>query len=299
MKKILSIILTIFIFCCCAFSFSACKNNNIDSNSVIDPRSETIKVGIFEYAPLNYMYRNTFLGFNTELAILTFESLGYNVKFVEIEPTGSNKTITADDVYTALENGDIDCFWGGLSDGVLFDDARADFSYRYIENSLCLVKNSYSSPVVKELSDLEGKKVAVGKFSTAELFFDTNLSTIATKESCERGQTSALHQLNVNKVNYAIVDSLLAFYYIENNDEYSMIKLNVSFNPSEIPYEFTQKNYCRVVFPKAEGVPNTLRDNVNLMLETFAKTGVLQNLAEKNNYRFFKDNVITDFSSQK
>ena len=290
MKRVLSIILTIFLLTCCAFSVSACKKRTIDSNSVVDPRVETKKVGIIEYAPLNYMYRNTFLGFNTELAILTFESLGYNVQFVEIEPSGSNKTVTADDVYTALENGDIDCFWGGLSDGVLFDDTRADYSYKYLENSLCLVKN---------LTDLEGKKVAVGNFSTAEKFFDENLSTIAIKEGCERGQTSALHQLNVNKVNYAIVDSLLAFYYIENNDEYSMIKLNVSFNPSEIPYEFTQKNYCRVVFPKADGQPNILRDNVNVMLETFAKIGVLKTLAEKNNYRFFKDNVILDFSNQK
>ena len=298
MKKLLSIILTIFLFSCCAFSFSACKKN-IDSSSVVNPRAETIKVGVIDYAPLNYMYRNTFLGFNTELAILTFEALGYNVQFVEIEPSGSNKTVNAEDVYSALENGNVHCFWGALTDGVLFDETRADFSYKYLENSLCLVKNSYSSPVVQDLSDLEGKKVAVGEFSTAEKFFVDNLSDIATKETCERGQTSALHQLNVNKVNYAIVDSLLAFYYIENDEEYSMIKLNVSFNPEEIPYEFSQKNYCRVVFPKSIGEPNELRDNVNLMFETFSKTGVLTKLSEKNNYRFFKNNVITDFSNQK
>ncbi len=298
MKKFLSIILTILLFTCCALSFSACKKE-INENNIVNPREETIKVGIIEYAPLNYMYRNTFLGFNTELAILTFESLGYNVKFIPLKPTDSNKVVNANDVYTALEEGSIDCFWGGLTDGVLFDETRADFSYRFLENSLCLVKSNYSALLVKNLSDLNDKKVAVGSFSVGEKFFDNNLNGVAIKETCERGQTSALHQLNVNKADYAIVDYLLAHYYIENTDDYSMVYFNESSNPEEIPYEFTEKNYCRVVFPKEVSGTNQLRDNVNLMFETFAKTGVLNTLANKNNYKFFKDFVISDFSNQK
>ena len=296
MKKFLSIILTILLFTCFALSFSACKEE-INENNIVNPRDETINVGIIEYAPLNYMYRNTFLGFNTELALLTFESLGYNVKFVSLEPTGENKTVCAEDVYTALEEGTIDCFWGGLTDGVLFDETKADFSYRFLENSLCLIKSNYSALLIEELSDLEGKKVAVGEFSVGEKFFDNNLTDIAIKEVCERGQMSTLHQLNTNKVDYAIVDSLLATYYIDNTDDYSMVYFNTSSNPEDLPYQFSEKNYCRVVFPKQEDTE--LRDNVNLMFETFAKTGVLNNLANKNKYKFFKDFVITDFSDQK
>ncbi len=298
MKKFLSLFLTVFLFAFCSFSFSACKNNDIDSATIVNPRVETIKVGVIEYEPLNYVYRKTFLGFNTELALLTFESLGYNVKFVLVEPSGTNKIVCANDVYTALENGDIDCFWGGLTDGVLFNDERADFSYRYLENSLCFIKNSYASPVVEQLSDLTDKKVAVSEFSSANTFFEENLTDIAEKELCERGQTSVLHQVNVNKANFGIVDTLLALYYTRNSEEYSMVSMNVSSDPSAVPYEFSQKYYCRAVFAKQDG-ENQLRDNVNTMLETFAKTGVLENLAEKNNYKYFKDYVITDFSSQK
>ncbi len=297
MKKFLSILFTIILFSCSALCFTACKNKEINSDSIVNPREETINVGIIDYAPLNYTYRKTFLGFNTELAILTFEALGFNVNFIEITPNQSNKTVCADDVYSALEQGKIDCFWGGFTDGVLFDEQKADFSYRFLENSLCLIKSNYSALLIKDLSDLTDKKVAVGEFSVGETFFDNNLSDIAIKDVCERGQTSALHQLNVNKADYAIVDSLLASYYIQNTDDYSMVSFNLSSNPEEIPYEFSQKNYCRVVFPKANG-KNQLRDNVNLIFETFAKTGVLTNLANKNNYKFFKDLVITDFSDQ-
>ncbi len=298
MKKFLSFILSILLLSCFALSFSACKKKDIASNTVVNPRVETLTVGVIEYPPLNYAYRNTFLGFNTELALLTLESLGYNVKFAVVEPSGSNKVVTANDVYNALENGDIDCFWGGLTDGVLFDETRADFSYKFLENSLCFIKNSYVSPVVESLDDLTNKKVAVGEFSSANSFFEENLSDIAQKELCERGQTSVLHQVNVNKANYGIVDYLLALYYTRNSEDYSMVSLNVSANPDAIPYEFSQKNFCRVVFPKESGT-NELRDNVNIMLETFAKTGVLENLANKNNYKYFKDNVVLDFSSQK
>jgi hypothetical protein len=79
-----------------------------------------------------------------------------------------------------------------------------------------------------------------------------------------------------------------------------MVKLNVSSNPSNIPYVFSQKNYCRVVFPKQpDSKLANLKDNVNFMFEAFATTGVLQNLANKSNYRYFSEYVITDFSSQK
>ena len=67
--------------------------------------------------------------------------------------------------------------------------------------------------------------------------------------------------------------------------------------------DLEQKNYLRVVFKKTSG-ENTLRDNVNAMLETFAKIKtddkcIITTLAEKYKFGSYEktvaDYIITDF----
>ena len=129
---------------------------------------------------------------------------------------------------------------------------------------------------------------------------------------CNRGQEEAMHSVKFlnQKANFAIVDKLMALYLTNNSNEYSGCVINTSADAEIIPYQFEEKYYLRAVFKKQldefdNPIENTLRDNVNIMLETFAKTGVLESLASKNKYKFtnkdlsIKDFIITDFSDQK
>ncbi len=300
MKKVLTFLLTLILSVCCLFSFAGCEQKKIDNNAIVDPRVDTIKVGVIEYAPLNYMYRNTFKGFNTELAVMTFNALGYNVEFVLVEPQDKDQFIPdANDVYSALNNNEIDCFWGGISDAILFDEELFDFSYPYLENSVCLVKGSTAS-TVSSLEDLEGEKIAFGENSAGEKYFNEYvLGTIddVSASSCERGQKSALHKTKsiTEPEKYAIVDTLMALYQ-KYNGEYGDVGL------TEVDLE--QKNYLRVVFKDED--ENQLRDNVNAMLETFAKVKkddqcIIEQIANKykfGNYeKSVSDFIITDFSA--
>ncbi len=316
MKKLFTVLFSLIMSFICLFSLSACKNNTVNNDSIINPREQTIKVGYIDYVPLNYSYRNSFMGFNTELALMTFEALGYNVQFKLIESSDEENFIpSAQDIYDALDDEYIDCFWGGLTDGVLFDNEKADFSYKYLENSLCIVNNTYVGTTISALEDFSGKTIAFAPNSTGELFYNSKLLNKVEgigSYLCNRGQEEAMHSVKFlnQKADFAIVDKLMALYLTNNSNEYSGCVVNSSDSEEIIPYQFEEKYYCRAVFKKQydefdNPTQNTLRDNVNFILETFAKTGVLESLASKNKYKFnnedlsIADFIIKDFSSQK
>ena len=315
MKKIFTIFLSLILCACCMLSFSACDDKTVNKDNIINPRTETKKVGYIEYAPLNYMYKGKFTGYNTKLAVSVFNTLGYNVEFVLIEPTDKDRrVVNADDVFSALDNGEIDCFWGGITDAVLNDDSKFDFSYRYMENSPCLVINENQNQINSE-SNFDGKTISFGKFSSGELYYNSTLSKIQNIsldfESCENGQKSALHKANslLEEANCAIVDTLFAYYNIEKTNEYGDLTLNsTKLHPAT--YQIEQQNFLRVVFKKSTTGTNELRDNVNKTLEFFASLtqtsdaeifSLLEIPAIGINFvnADLKDFLITDFTSQK
>ena len=301
MKRLYKLLITLTLSVCCLLSFTACSAPaTVDDTTLVDPRVETIKVGIIEYEPLNYMSRNTFKGFNPELALMTFEALGYNVKFVLVKPQNTEEFMpTAQDVYDALDSGDIDCFWGGISDAILFDEERADFSLPYLKNSLCLVKGTYANSI-SSLEDLENAKVAVAQNTVGEKYFNEQiLGTIsgASALTCKRGHVEALHKIKAvtDSTSYAIIDTLSALYHKYNGD-YSNVVI------TEI--DLAQENNLRVVFKK-QNDKNELRDNVNAMLNAFSsiKTDekcIITKIAEKYKFGSYDKNlsdfIITDFS---
>jgi len=308
MRKLFNIVLSIILCACCLFSFTACDDKTVNSADIVNPRTETIKIGYVDYAPLNYKYKGKFTGFNTKLAVSIFNTLGYNVKFVLVEPTDEDRrTVNADDVYCALDEGDIDCFFGGITDAVLFDETRFDFSYRYMENSPCLVIVNGQNYINCQ-SDFNDKTVAFGENSSGKLYYNNYLANVSGIDYvlCEKGQSSALHKANspIEDASCAIVDTLFAYYNLEKTNEYGSLILNAKNNPDA--YQIEQKNYLRAVFKKDTSGTNELRDNVNKTLEFLASTykdgvSLLCSLAQGTSFSTadLSDFLITDFSSQK
>ncbi|MBE7081283.1 MAG: amino acid ABC transporter substrate-binding protein [Clostridiales bacterium] len=309
MKKFFNIILSLILCACCMFSFSACDDKTVNKDNIINPRNETIKVGYIDYAPLNYMYKGKFTGFNTKLAISVFNTLGYNVDFVLVEPVDEDRrVVTEEDVFEALDKNEITCFWGALTDAVLNDTDKFYFSYNYMENSPCLVVDNGTS--IDNISHFEGKTIAFGQSSSGEFYFNDFLSNIPDIDfiKCEKGQKSALHKANspIEDVDCAIVDTLCAYYNLEKTSEYGNLVLNTANNPNA--YQIGQKNYLRVAFKK-DAVGEELKTLVNKTLEFFASTtktvnnktvSLLEYLAVGETYTLaeLKDFIIKDFSSQ-
>ena len=100
-----------------------------------------------------------------------------------------------------------------------------------------------------------------------------------------------------NQASFALVDYLYALHLTNADEDYNK---DTIINRT---FQFEQKAYLRVVFPKAlDGATptqNELRDNVNIMLNAYStitkdEKSLIQNIAE--NYKFTKSGLtLADF----
>lgn len=275
MKKLLTLTLTVLMALTAIFGLTAC--NKDDKSGIVDVTTKTITVGYTDYAPMNYTEKGVFKGFDTELALMVFNALGYEVRF---------KLINWSNKYVELNGGTIDCIWNGFtSNGE--DDGQArntlvDFSYNYMQNAQCILKNK-SANTITSASDFAEKMVAFENGSGGESLADSYAeSTNLMKIGCQ-DQMEAITKLNNGAADYAIVDIILAKTIVEQSD-YSNLEINQGI---EIPVE-----YYAIGFK----LESALTAKVNIMLEAFALTGQLQALADRYNVGTM---VITDFTSQK
>ncbi len=265
MKKLITTILALIFALSIGVMVTACGDDG-NKDAIVNVRTKTITVGYTDYAPMNYKENGVLKGFDTELALMTFNALGYEVRFKLIE--WGNK-------YLELNGGTIDCIWNGFTansedDGV----ARADlvnFSYNYLENNQCVVKLA-STATITDVAQFNGKSIAFESGSAGEGYVD-GLENISVNKKESASQLDALRQVNMGTAQYAIVDKTLADNYVGQND-YAALVINEGI---EIPVE-----YYAIGFKKdANGA--ALRDKVNVILKAFEATGQLQELATKYN----------------
>ena len=279
MKKLFTLLLTVLMSMVAIFAVG-CSNDAGDS--IVDPRKgKSIVVGYTVYEPMNYTEDGVLTGFDTELAIMTFEALGYNVTFKAIQ--WKNK-------YTELSQGTIDCIWNGFtsngSDKINNVDTPrnqiVDFSYNYMQNAQCILRKS--APAISDPSQLAGKSVAFESGSAGDSLANSykDAGTNLMPEGVV-SQMDAVTKLNNGACDYAIVDIILAQAILEQS-EYSSLSINTGII---IPVE-----YYAIGFKKG----SDLTAKVNMTLEYFAQTGYLQTLANKYN---LGTSVIIDFASQK
>ncbi len=279
MKRIITLILTVLMASVAIFAVG-CKK---EDSSVVDPRgNNVIVVGYTVYKPMNYTDNNVLVGFDTELAIMTFEALGYNVQF---------KCITWENKYIDLAEKTIDCIWNGFTsngedkvDGVATPrDQIVDFSYNYMQNAQCVLRKS-STAEITDPAQFNGKSIAVEKGSSGDsLATSYKTDQVNININALSSQMDAVTKVNEGLCDYAIVDVLLANAILAEGG-YSNLVINDGF---DIPAE-----YYAIGFAK----DSELTAKVNATLEFFAQTGYLQKLATKYN---LATSVITDFSSQK
>lgn len=260
MKKILTFVLTVVLALGACIGLTACGKDKY-----ANVRPNTITVGYTDYAPMNYKDdKGVLVGFDTELALMVFNALGYEVNFKPIE-WGQK--------YNELNGKTIDCIWNGFTansvdsdDGVARNE-KVDFSMYYMQNAQCIVKKSTTANVAT-WAELAGKSIAYETGSAADSLISSELEEIEVNNKGVASQMDAIREVNMGTADYAVVDVLLAEQVCGKGD-YANLNQNEGI---EIGIE-----YYAIGFRKG----SELTAKVNVMLNAFMETGQLKALAEK------------------
>ena len=263
MKKLLSLVLALLMVAAC---FAGCG---------APAEKETIVVGYTIYEPMNYKDEtDKLVGFDTELAEIVFENLGYEVMFKEIQ---------WDSKYTDLDSGTIDCVWNGFTANTADDDGiqrseKVDFSYNYMENRQVVVVKADSG--IATAADLNGK-FGVAESGSAGETYAKEFEGTSFKGFIK--QTECLTEISAGTADFAVVDAQLAKSYVGKGDYADLMIVEDLSSDVE---------YYAIGFKKG----SDLTAKVNAELEKLAADGTIEALAKKYGV---ETTAIKDFADQK
>ena len=204
MKKFLAKAVGCVLAAVSVFSLAACNNTDSDKKNI--QAAGKIIVGITDYAPMDYKDENgKWIGFDADYARAVCEALGVTPEFKEIE--WDNKLI-------ALEAGDIDCIWNGMTITDAIENA-ADCTAPYMYNTQVAVIKKANAEKYKSLSDLAGVSIAAESGSAGAKVIEEN-DTLKDGFKGVTAQTDAILEVLSGASEAAIVDLTLAKALIKN-----------------------------------------------------------------------------------
>ena len=163
-----------------------------------------------------------------------------------------------------LNSGAIDCIWNGLS----ITPARSatmNLTEPYMKNELIFVVPATSD--VMRLSDLKGKTVGVQTGSTAKEVMSSSDDYPDVSVLGYGGMLTLLEALDSGKVDAALLDSVIAYYYVFSKEgEYFILSDSLA-----------EEEYA-VAFRKSDQV---LRDRVPEIISDMKGDGSLGNISAK------------------
>ena len=277
MKKVLTIIVSAILCVCACFCITGCDcSGNKDTSQYVSPRSSQITVGITNAAPMNYKNADgKWIGFDTDLAVMTFNALGYNVMFKEIE--WSNK-------FYELEAGTIDCIWNGFTANCTDKDTQgvekerseiANLSINYMINEQCVIKNK-SVDFVDETS-FNNKIIAFEQGSSGAAgvgWLEEDYPNVHFQKKACTSQAEAITEVNSGTADFAVVDLSIA----ENS-------LNGNPNIELFDFDYFGLEYYAAAF-KNDNDGAALRNKVDNILFVYYEIGYLQELCTKYNIEY-------------
>lgn len=170
----------------------------------VDAKSDkdTIKLGCdVHFAPMGFMQGDDVVGFDIDLArLLIEEKMG---KKLVVQP------ITWENKEAELNADKIDVLWNGLT---ITDERLAAmcFTEAYMQNKQVIIVPKDSQ--IKSVKDLEGKKIAMQKQSSAVDAFSESGITATTTEL--KDNVGCLTELKQKRQDAVIMDSVVADYYL-------------------------------------------------------------------------------------
>ena len=214
MKKLVALMLSLIM----ALSLAACSasdSKEADGDTTAQTDMEYVKekgtlvVGITDFDPMDYKDENgDWIGFDADMAKAFAESLGVEVKFVEID--WDNKIME-------LDGKTIDCVWNGMT---LTDEVKSgmDCSNPYCEKAQVVV-------IPADKAD---------KYNTKESLSDSTFAVEAGSAGEEEAEALDLETTPVKtQSDAAIIDLLMAGAMIGEGTGYENLTYTVKLNSEE------------------------------------------------------------------
>lgn len=201
---------------------TACSTEQTDIDLSDNP-DDVLIIGVDDqFPPLGYRdEEGNIVGFDIDLAQEAANRLGYKLQVQQIDWSAKE---------LELEQGNIDAIWNGLTitperkEVMLFTDP-------YLENDQVIVVKNGSD--ITTVQDLAGKTVGIQKSSSAEDALNSNpiVDEVAEVVSYDEN-VSALQDLGIGRTDAVVVDSVVANWYIKDNNE-DYIVLSESLAPEK------------------------------------------------------------------
>lgn len=239
MKRFLILVLAMLL---CISCLAGCSSSN------------TLKVGMTEYKPMNYKDGNgEWTGFDTEFALKAAKELGYDdVEFIPID---------WDNKFYELESGAIDCIWNGMT---LNDDVKNNTSYSeaYVLNAQVVVMNASAKDTYTR-DGLKNLKVAVESGGAAQdLLEEMNVPFTAVPL-----QTDALMEVNSGSSDACLIDITMAKNMLTADGGYASLVVVDTLSEEEYVIGFKKGS--------------DLTEKMNEIIKKYKTDGTFAELAKK------------------
>lgn len=256
MKKFLVSVLAVAMTLSLAACGKSSPASNDTSKSDLDYVKEkgTLIVGITDFEPMDYKDADgSWIGFDADMAKAFAESLGVEVKFVEID--WDNKAME-------LDGKTIDCVWNGMT---LTDEVTSamNCSNAYCNNQqIVIVKKDVADKyqTVESLSDLTFA-VEAGSAGAKEV------AALKLKSTEVKSQADALMEVKAGTSDAAVIDSLMAAAMVGEGTSYADLTYTVGLNDEKYGVGFRKGS--------------NLTDELNKFFKKAYEDGSMKTCAEK------------------
>ncbi len=188
------------------------------------------------FKPMGYTDENDkIVGFDIDVAEEVCARMGIKLETYSVDWDTKEQDLNA---------GTIDCIWNGLS----ISDSRKEvmlMSEPYMNNDMIFVVNASSD--VDSLSDLAGLKISVQNGSTAQEILED--SDVVKKDNATvmalASNVEALQQLDLNMVDAAFLDSVVANYEIvSTGKDYRILEEGLQSEEYAIGFKLGSQALC-------------------------------------------------------
>lgn len=260
--KVLNIIMVFII----SLTFISCnKRESVNTLEKIQKEGKFI-VGLDDsFPPMGFRNdKEEIVGFDIDMAREIAKRMKLNVEF---------KAVEWDGVIGALNNGDIDLIWNGLT---ITEERKnqIEFSNPYLENKQIIVVNKESK--IESKKDLKGKVIGVQMGSSSYEAFSKDIEALNNVSEVKKypKNTEALMDLTAKRIDVVVVDEVVGKYYIAKKPgQYKVLG-----------EDFGKEQYG-VGFRKGD---TKFKEEIDKTLEQMKKDGNTESISKK----WFGENII-------
>lgn len=211
------------------FLLTGCAPGRGEPVSVIEPgqsdleyiqSKETLIVGVTDFAPMDYRSRESWTGFDADLAKAFAESIGVALELREIN--WDKKT-------ELLEKGSIDCIWNGMT---MSEELKESISCSepYLSNAQVVVLRSSEKEQYSTIEACQHMLFAVEAGSMGEALLERRKYRYSVCPT----QMDALKAVQAKRADAAVIDLIMAAYYTGEGQAFKGLKFDIYLNDETI-----------------------------------------------------------------